>query len=122
MTNWRVMLSHKLWNQYAYNVLWATSPEANYIAQSKGRCRMVLCPAKDDTLVFVMKGHIAMKGIVKSNGFMRGDMHRQHSCNTGEERDHAAPSEYALCEITEICEEPQAIRKTGQRTWLKYCE
>ena len=115
------MLS-SLWDQEKYKEQYRADPERpeiKYIAQSKGRCRMVKVPSKGDIVYFVLKGHIVMEGYLETDGFIRGDAHRNHSCNIGQIRPHALNDEYAICKITGIdINEP--IRKTGQRTWQLY--
>jgi len=118
MTAWRVMLNKNLWNQSLYEENFATMPEVRRIAQSKGRCAMKRLPLKGDTVYFVLKGRIVMRGFVDSEGFETGTAHQAHSCNVGAVRAHAGPQEYAWVVVNQIgLSEP--IRATGQRTWAK---
>jgi hypothetical protein len=117
-TEWRVMLNSRLWNQSKYEEDFVTRPEVHRLAQSKGRCHMVSCPNRGDTVYFVYKGRIVMKGFVDSDGFEQGPNHQHHSCNEGILREHAIPKEFAWVKITTIGLS-QIIRPTGQRTWAK---
>jgi len=117
--NWRVMLSSKLWDQAAYERNWLSQPEVP-LAQSKGKARMVRCPKLGNSVSFVLKGRIVMRGIMVSDGFLAGTEHQEHSCNRGLERVHAEHPEFASVRITEILKVPEEIRKTGQRTWARY--
>ena len=116
--SWRVMLNAGRWNQNKYEEDFVLHPEVRRLAQSKGRCSMVLCPKKGDAASFVLKGKVVMRGIVESNGFENGTYHQEHSCNTGEDRPHAVPTEFVWINITEIGLS-EDIRPTGQRTWAK---
>ena len=118
--NWRVMLSSKLWDQAAYERNWLSQPEVRTLAQSKGTARMVHCPKLGDSVSFVLKGGIVMRGIMVSDGFQTGTEHQEHSCNRGLERAHAEHPEFASVRITEILKVPEEIRKSGQRTWARY--
>ena len=116
--SWRVMMNHKLWNQDKYEQEFYVSPERRRIAQSKGRCKMVVCPKKGDSVVFVLKGKIVMKGVVDSDGFVTGTDHQTDSCNSDDGvRSHAEICDFAWIMITEVGLS-QEIRKTGQRTWV----
>lgn len=115
---WRVMLSSKLWNQSAYEHMWHTNPSARVFAQSKGRARMRVLPTTRDEVWFVLRGHVVMKGVVLTDGFMEGDDHKTHECNIGAIRAHATPSHYAYVKITEIGL-AHAIAPSGQRTWAQ---
>ena len=117
-TLWRVMLNSRLWNQDKYEQDFASRPELRRFAQSKGKCRMVSCPQKGDTVFFVLKGKIVMRGIVESNGFENGTAHQEHSCNDGTIRPHAIPTEFVWIRIEEVGLS-ENIRHTGQRTWAK---
>ena len=116
-TCWRVMLSH-LWDQAKYEHDFLLQPEVRRLAQSKGRCRMKLCPQKGDIISFVYKGKIVMRGECESNGFEVGTAHQTHSCNIGDNRPHSDPQEFAWVIIT-VVGLSEDIRKTGQRTWAK---
>ena len=119
-TSWRVMHNPRLWDQARYARDFTNgSLKDRRIAQSKGCCTMVSCPEKGDTVSFVSKGHIVMKGIIESNGFQLGTEHQQPCVyNKGGERAHAIPLEFAWVRIIEVgLSEP--IRRTGQRTWAK---
>ncbi len=115
---WRVMLNKKKWNQQKYEKLYAEYPETRRLAQSKGACRMVVCPKKGDTVNFVYNGKIVMKGVVDSDGFEHGTHHQHHSCNSGIKRPHATPPECTWISISEVGLSIP-IRHTGQRTWAK---
>lgn len=117
-TNWRVMLNSKLCDQKKYEEDFDIRPEARRIEQSKGRCRMVSLPKRGDTVSFVLKGKIVMRGIIYSNGFENGTDHQEHSCNNGSIRLHAIPNEFARIKIEEVGIS-ENIRWTGQRTWAK---
>ena len=114
-TVWRVMLSHKLWDQEQYECNFASQPS---IAQAKGARRMVVCPKKGDPVVFVIRGKMRMRGFVDSDGFVEGTDHQTDPCNIGDHRPHAEPKEFARVTVTEIglC---QDIRRTRQATWAK---
>ncbi len=116
--SWRVMLSSSLWNQKKYEEDFAVYPEVRRLAQSKGRCKMVLCPKLGDLVYFVMKGKIIMKGIVESDGFENGIYHQEHSCNIGGIRHHSIPTEFVWIKITEVGLS-ENIKPTGRRTWAK---
>jgi hypothetical protein len=118
-TSWRVMLNSNLWNQEKFEKDFINHPEIRRLAQSKGQCRMISCPKKGDTVFFVLKGKIVMRGIVDSNGFENGTDHQYHSCNKGIIRSHAIPNEFAWIRIEEIGLSI-SIRPTGQRTWAKF--
>jgi hypothetical protein len=116
--HWRVMLNAKLWDHKKYEKNYVVRPDARRIAQSKGKCHMVLCPKKGDMVSFVLRGKVVMRGIIESDGFENGTDHQQDSCNTGESRPHAVPTEFVWIEISEIGLS-EDIRPTGQRTWAK---
>ncbi len=116
--SWRVMLSSSRWNQTKYENDFHKLPEVRRIAQSKGMCKMVICPKKGDLVSFVNKGKIVMKGIVDSDGFENGIDHQIHSCNMNNYRPHATPNEFAWIKIIEVGLS-EDIRPTGQRTWAK---
>jgi hypothetical protein len=59
-----------------------------------------------------------MKGVVDSEGFEDGTSHQEHSCNVGDARPHATPTQFAWI-ITTLLAQPEDIRPTGQRTWAK---
>ena len=118
--NWRVMINPKLWDQAAYERIWLSHPEVRTLAQAKGKARMVRCPKLGDSVSFVLKGEIVMKGIMISDGFLAGTEHQEHSCHRGMERTHAEHPEFGWVKITEILEVPEKIRRTGQRTWARY--
>jgi hypothetical protein len=118
-TSWRVMHNPRIWDQarYAHDFTNGSLKDRR-IAQSKGCCTMVSCPEKGDTVSFVSKGRIVMKGIIESNGFQLGTDHQEDVYNTGGGRAHAIPLEFAWIRIIEVgLSEP--IRRTGQRTWAK---
>ena len=117
-TSWRVMLNPRLWNQEKYEHDFNLQPEVRRLAQSKGRCRMVICPRRGDSVSFVCKGKIIMRGFVDSNGFELGTDHQVHSSNIGGNRLHADPHEFVWVRITEVGLSLD-IRCTGQRTWAK---
>jgi hypothetical protein len=79
---------------------------------------MVSCPKKGDSVSFVFKGKIIMRGIVDSDGFQTGIDHQEDSSNIGEYRPHAIPPEFCWVRITEVGLS-EKIRPTGQRTWAK---
>jgi hypothetical protein len=79
---------------------------------------MISRPGKGDTVVFVLKGKIVMKGRVESDGFIEGTSHQAHSCNEGAVRPHETVSEFAWIRIEEVGLS-ENIRRTGQRTWVK---
>jgi hypothetical protein len=115
---WRVMLNFYLWNKDKFNEDFLKNKNITRIAQSKGRCRMVVCPQKGDNVSFVCKGKIIMKGIVDSNGFENGIDHQIDTYNLGKSRPHSITSEFAWIIITDIGLS-EDIRRTGQRTWAK---
>ena len=116
--SWRVMLNASRWNQNKYEEDFMLHPEVRRLAQSKGRCPIVLCPKKGDVASFVLRGKVVMRGIVESDEFENGTDHQQHSCNSGEARPHSVPTEFVWIRITEIGLS-EDIRPTGQRTWAK---
>jgi hypothetical protein len=117
-THWRIMLNPRLWNQEKYEKDFHQQPEVHRLAQSKGRCRMISCPQKGDSVSYIYKGAIVMKGVVDSDGFERGTDHQTHSSNLGEHRLHAICPEFAWIKISEVGLSTP-IRNTGQRTWAK---
>ena len=117
-TSWRVMLNPRLWKQEKYEEDFAARPELRRLAQSKGNCHMISCPKKDDTVSFVLKGKIVMRGVVESDGFELGTAHQEHSCNDGALRLHATNPQFAWIRIEEVGLS-ENIRPTGQRTWAK---
>lgn len=116
--SWRVNLSGRFWNQKKFEDDFLVRPEMQRLAQSKGRCRMVVCPRVGDRVFFVMRNKIVMRGTVESNGFEKGTYHQRHSCNIGVNRGHAVPDEFVWIRIEEI-RLSENIRSTGQRTWAK---
>ena len=116
--SWRVMLSGRFWNQKKYEEDFLIRPEVRRLAQSKGRCRMVSCPRVGDTVSFVLRNKIIMRGIVESDGFETGTYHKKHSCNIGVLRPHSVPNQFAWIRIEEIGLS-ENIKPTGQRTWAK---
>ena len=120
---WRVVLNRKLWDQEKYIARCKEYPESKYLPQSKGNAKMVKVPSKGDIVYFVLKGKIIMEGCLETDGFIRGDAHRNHSCNIGQIRPHTDNDEYAICKITRGIEDDfvaVAIPHTGQRTWQVY--
>ena len=117
--SWRVNINKYLWDQEWYEAVCHTHPEERRLAQSKGRARMRICPAKGDNVVFVVKGVIRMKGVVESDGFLEGTDHQRSPYNMGATRLHAEHPEFAWIRITDIGLSQQ-IRKTGQRTWAQF--
>jgi len=95
MSVWRVLLNDRLWDQAAYAERHAAFPEVRRLPQSKGRCAMRIVPKKDDLVLFVIKGHVIMKGFIEEDGFRVGTAHREHSCNLGSVRAHSPPNEFA---------------------------
>ena len=117
-SSWRVMLNHRLWNQEKYEEDFASRPEVRRLAQSQGHCRMISCPKKGDTALFVLKGKIVMRGVVESDGFENGTAHQEHSCNVGDLRLHSSLTKFSWIRIEEVGLS-ENIRRTGQRTWAK---
>ena len=78
---WRVLINPKLWDQKEFVRKFNELPEESYLRQSKGRCVMRSVPKTGDTILFVIKGRVVMKGIMESDGFEIGSAHRVHSCN-----------------------------------------
>lgn len=110
------MLNPRLWSQERYENEFAAGRRE--LAQSKGGCRMVTLPKRGDTVAFVLRRLVVMRGVVKSDGFVPGAAHQEDPCNVGAHRPHAAAPEFALVTIEEVgLSEP--IRPTGQRTWAK---
>ena len=114
-TAWRVMLNPRLWNQARFEREFVAE---QLFAQSKGRCRMVTLPNRGDTVAFVLRGRIVMRGVVESDGFVRGTAHREDASNVGTHRPHAEAPEFCELKIVEVGLS-EAIRPTGQRTWAK---
>lgn len=121
------MLSAKLWNQADYEKKWREQPEVRYLAQSKGKCKMIVCPNKGDEVLFVLNKRICMRGTVVSDGFLTGTEHQEHSCHTGNCRPHTEPNVFARVLIrdeprTEEIPDAGYTRKgpwKGQRTWAR---
>jgi hypothetical protein len=118
MTHWRIMLNSKLWNQTTFADQWKKG-ERHTLAQSKGGARMVTLPSRGDSVVFVCKGHVVMRGTVSSDGFVEGTAHQNDQNNQGQARPHAETNQFAWILINEVLLEPRAVPHTGQRTWLK---
>ncbi len=118
MTNWRVMLNSTLWKQDDFEKKWMKG-ERPLLAQSRGNARMVALPQRDDTVDFVYKGQVRMRGTVASDGFVTGTAHQNDDCNSGEVRPHAELNQFAWIRINDVLAEPIAVPFTGQRTWLK---
>jgi len=112
------MLNHRLWKQDQYEKDFASRPEVRRLAQSKGNCHMTSCPKKGDTVSFVLKGKIIMRGVVESDGFEHGTAHQEDSYNDGTMRLHATTPQFAWIRIEEVGLSV-SIRPTGQRTWAK---
>jgi hypothetical protein len=117
------MTSSTFWDQEKFEKgALGKHPEWLYnFAQSKGRAPMKVCPLKGDTVLFVWKGHIRMRGVVVSDGFIAGVAHQHHACNIGAKRPHTEKELFALINITGPYTKIP-IRPTGQRTWAKYVE
>ena len=115
---WRVNLNSKLWDQSKYTQLWNEKSKERRLAQSKGGCRMVLCPTQGDEVSFVYKGKIVMKGYVESDEFEHGTAHQNHSCNLQTIRPHSVPEYFVWIRITEINLSIDVPHR-GQRTWIK---
>ena len=124
MSYWRILINPKKWdfNGFKKQFNSASEPGSDRIIQSKGGAIMKVCPVKGDTIVYVIKGHIVMKGVVESDGFIQGVKHQQDPLNLLDNQPHVRVEEVAWIKITEICEMPEAIKKTGQRTWLKMAQ
>lgn len=118
MKHWRVILSQKLWNQEKFERLFTEQPEIRRLAQSKGKCKMKILPVKGDSVSFVFKGKIVMKGIVDSETFETGIYHQNHSCNLGTNREHAEPKEFIWVQIQNVGLSID-IPPSGQRTWAQ---
>ena len=107
--------------------LWREQPEVRYLAQSKGKCKMVRRPNKGDEVLFVLQGRICMRGIVVSDGFIDGSEHKEHSCFTDQCRPHTEPNTFARIHIrdeprTEEIPDTAWTRRgpwKGQRTWAR---
>jgi len=115
--SWRVMLNSSRWNKKKYEEDFHENQNIKRLAQSKGLCRMVVCPQKGDDVSFVCKGKIIMKGIVDSE-FEEGNEHQLDTYNLGLYRPHSILTEFAWIIITEVGLS-ENIRPTGQRTWAK---
>ena len=119
---WRVMLSSAKWNQEKYEKDWYEKPEIRHLPQSKGNCHMKTVPKHGDSVYFVYKKKVVMKGVVHSDGFETGIYHQiHHSCNIGDNRKHTISPEFAWVDITEVSL-AKNIRVTGQQTWIKWKE
>jgi hypothetical protein len=119
MVVWRVMLNDKLWKQNDFADQWKKG-EKQLLAQSKGQARMVALPARDDSVVFILKGKVIMRGTVSSHGFLEGTAHQNDKNNIGPTRAHAELNQFAWILINEVLAEPKPVpRPTGQRTWVK---
>lgn len=112
------MLNGKLWDQARYSTLWNEQPEVRRLAQSKGKARMTRCPAQGDSVDFVLKGQIVMRGVIDSHGFHAGTRHKEHSCNNGTERPHAELDEFIWVDVRQI-NLSIPVPLSGQRTWVK---
>lgn len=117
--SWRVMLNSRLWNQERYEEEFRLRPEARRLPQSKGKRGMKTLPQMGDSVRFVYKGRIVMRGIIYSDGFEYRPSAEEHSCNMGIQRPHAESNEYAWVNITEVGLS-EYIRRTGQQTWIQY--
>jgi hypothetical protein len=118
MSTWRVLINPKLWDQEEFIRKYNAFPEDSFLSQSKGRCAMRSLPKAGDTILFVIKGRVVMKGLMESDGFITGTAHRVHSCNRGPIRSHTDVPEFALVKIlTTGLDDP--IEWKGQRTWAK---
>lgn len=119
MTSWRVVLNSKLWDQDLFEKRYLSNPtQNNSLAQSKGKARMILCPKKGESVVFVYKKKIVMKGYLETDGFIVGTDHQNDVCNKGSVREHAEEKEFAWVKITDVGLS-EDIRATGQRTWAR---
>jgi hypothetical protein len=118
MALWRINLNGKLWKQDAFADQWKKG-ERQLLAQSKGNARMVALPKRGDSVAFVLKGKIVMRGTVNSDGFLEGTAHQNDQNNQGSTRAHAETKQFAWILINEVLAEPRAVPLTGQRTWLK---
>jgi hypothetical protein len=116
---WRVMHSSK-WNQKKYEQNWRNLSETRRLPQSMGKKPPKIPPKRGDVVYFVFKRKIVMKGKVCSNVEI-GNYHQIHSCNIGTNRPHSEPSEFIWINITEVGLS-ENVRKTGQRTWVKWNE
>jgi hypothetical protein len=112
------MLSSKLWKQEEFEEQWKKGKRP-MLAQSRGNARMMALPQRDDTVDFVFKGQIRMRGTVSSDGFLTGTAHQNDDCNEGTARPHAELNQFAWILINEVLAEPVTVPFTGQRTWLK---
>ena len=117
-STWRVLISPKLWNVDSYIQQWNDDSEIP-IYQSKGRAIMRDTPQKDDIINIVVSGHIRMKGVVVSDGFIQGNYHQSDENNIGIERSHAEPELYATIRIMEILDRPEPIPFKGYRSWIR---
>lgn len=117
-TSWRVMINPSLWDYENFKEEFVRNHENKRVAQSKGRCHMVVCPKKGDLVSFVIKGKIVMRGVVDSDGFENGTDHHLDPCNVGSVRPHSLPHEFVWVRITDVGLS-EHIRRTGQRTWAK---
>jgi hypothetical protein len=117
-TVWRVLLNDKLWDQKKFETNFHVTAGDVRIAQSKGGRKMVTLPHIGDTVFFVIKGKIVMRGVMESDGFITGTEHQTDPCNTGVHRFHAETTEFAWVRVTDVgMAEP--IKWVGQRTWAK---
>jgi hypothetical protein len=114
---WRVLINGSLWNQTKFEDEFH-DPAKRRIPQSKGQRRMRTEPRTGDSVNFVIRGKIVMKGIVESDGFEHGVEHQIHPCNKGHVRTHSIPPEFAWVQIVEVGLSIP-IRPTGQSTWAK---
>jgi hypothetical protein len=115
---WRVLINQKLWDQPTFERLW-TEGQTSF-SQSKGCAVMRAVPQDGDEVLFVIKGQIRMKGIVKNpTGTWKTDTdHQIHQCNLGAMRLHATPMENVDIIIKQIGLSEPIVWK-GQRTWVK---
>jgi hypothetical protein len=118
---WRVMLSSKHWDHTKYERLWEVDHSRRRLPQSKGNKSMKYVPQQGDTVYFIFKQKIVMKGIFDSDGFEVGNNHQIHPCNIGTNREHSIASVMAWINITEVGLS-EAVRLTGQQTWILWKE
>jgi hypothetical protein len=119
MVHWRIVMSHKWWDQDKFEKEFETIPQTRWLWQSKGKAAMKRVPKKDDTFIVQYKGRGVMEGVVHE-GFTLDPKSEKHihSCNKGGSP-HSNETEVALLHVLRII--PENKRKKinlGQRTWI----
>ena len=112
--SWRVLINNKYWD---YKKFIENYNQTKIIYQTKGLQHMVTLPKKNDSVYYVLKQQIIMKGIITSDGFIIGDLHKNDPCIIDKSKFDSL-TEYIECKITEIYNSPyKRVKHIGQNTW-----